>query len=91
MDKEGIDEYKTAIDTVTNYELLISFTKKLHSNEFEYLSRLINIQAACTAKCWWCEHVWINGDRTVVDFKLIKNILRQITDLYKAYFAPVLY
>lgn len=83
--KEGIDEYKTAIDSVTNYELLMSFTKKLHSKEFEYLSRLINIQGACNAECWWCEHEWINGDRTIVDFNLIKNILRQITDLYKAY------
>lgn len=83
--KEGIDEYKTAIDSVTNYELLMSYTKKLHSKEFEYLSRLINIQGACNAECWWCEHEWINGDRTVVDFNLIKNILRQITDLYKAY------
>lgn len=83
--KEGIDEYKTAIDSVTNYELLMSYTKKLHSKEFEYLSRLINIQGACNAECWWCEHEWINGDRTVVDFNLIKNILRQIKDLYKAY------
>jgi len=83
--KEGIDEHKTAIDSVRNYELLVSFVKKLHSKEFVYLGKLVNILDRCNEYSWWCNHTWINGDKTEVDFSLLKKLLKQIIDLYKAY------
>ncbi len=83
--KEGIDEQKTAADSVTNYMQLISHIKKLHSKEYQYLTKLTVALRNCNDNCWWCNHTWKNGDITNCNIDSVTSILQQSVNLYKNY------
>jgi len=83
--KEGIDEKKKSIDTLTNYFSLIDYVDKFNSTKYSYLSKLIEIKDACTDKSWWCNPTWINGDKTSCLVDDIKSILELIIVSYRSY------
>jgi len=83
--KEGIDEHKEATESIAGYWDFIDFVKKLHSREFSYLGKLIQIGMGCNETSWWHSHTWINDDKTSVPIEEVKDIIKQSVKLYKAY------
>ena len=83
--KEGIDEHKMAVDSISSYKQFIDFVQKLHSKEYLYLRKLLEIEKKCNGNLWWCDHKWINGDETKVNINDVNDVVRQIAKLYKAF------
>lgn len=83
--KEGVDENKTAIDSVENYRKLIIYILKLHSNRYSVLKELYNIYSQLDKYRWWESFTWYNGEITNASTDDIKEMLLQMVFHYRMF------